>query len=245
MVIKNGGSGMAWKTVMGLAACAALVGLAAGAAAAQDAGAGADGPYSQTVILAISERPAETPDDYVRHMDETLAEAATWSGLEAPDSVRGDLLEAIAATVPPVLPARREDFVILSFAVSVGRFGQPGVADDSSLAEQEPGGSVQDEARCRSSNPDRTFVAFRKIQVGDREGYQCVRAGRFGDSRQLFSIAGIDMDDRRIVTGGHFASMGTASEVARVFAASEEEALRLFDAQVEAVFVRLTRPSER
>ena len=79
---------MAWKKVIGLAVCAALAGLAAGTAAAQEPAAEGDGPYSHTVILAISERPAETPDDYVRYMDETLAEAADWSGLAAPGSVR-------------------------------------------------------------------------------------------------------------------------------------------------------------
>lgn len=236
---------MAWKSVMGLAVGAALAGLAAGTASAQEPVADGDGPYSHTVILAISERPAETPEDYVHYMDQTLAEASVWSGLAAPDSVRADLLDAVAATVPPVLPARREDFVVLSFAVSVGRFGQPGVADGSSLAEQEPGGSVQDEASCRSANPDRTFVAFRTITIGDRVGYQCVREGRIAGTRQLFSIAGIDAEDRRIVTSGHFASMGTEREVARVFAASEQDALRLFDQQAEAVFIRLTRPSGR
>lgn len=236
---------MAWKRRIALAAGAALACLGAGAATAQPSDAAADDPYSHTVILAISERPAETPADYVDFMDEVLGEAAVWSGLEAPASVGPDLLEEVAATVPPGLPARREDLVVLSFAVAVGRFGQPGVADGADLAGQEPGAPVQDEASCRSANPDRTFVAFRAVRIGDRVGFQCVREGRLGDSRQLFSIAGIDVDDRRIVTGGHFAAMGAADEVARVFAASEADALRLFDRQVEAVFLRLTRPSER
>lgn len=231
--------------MIGLAACAALASLVAGAAAAQDAGAGADGPYSQTVILAISERPAETPDDYVRIMDETLGEAAIWSGLDAPGSVRAGLRDAVAATVPPVLPARREDFVVLSFDVAVGRFARPGVADDAGLDRHTLAGSFTDEASCRASHPDRTFVAFRTIRIGERLAYQCFHQGRFGPSRQLYHTAWIDMEDRRIVTGGHFASMGTEDEVARVFAASEQDALRLFDRQVEAVFLRLTRPSAR
>ena len=65
---------MAWKRLIGLAVCAAVAGLTAGAAAAQDAAAEDDNPITRFVILAISERPAETPDDFVRHMDETLTE---------------------------------------------------------------------------------------------------------------------------------------------------------------------------
>lgn len=236
---------MAWKRLIGLAVCAAVAGLTAGAAAAQDAAAEDDNPITRFVILAISERPAETPDDFVRHMDETLTELAAWGELPAPASVRADLRDAVAATVPPVLPVRRDDFVVLSFHVAVGRFARPGVPDGGGVAPEALAGSFTDEASCRSIHPDRTFVAFRTIQVGDRLAYQCLRQGRFGDSRQLYHTAYIDMEDRRIVSGGHFASMGTAGEVARVFAASEQAALRLFDSQTAVVFNRLIRPSER
>lgn len=185
-----------------------------------------------TVILDYDTNPAGTPDGYVIELDRALADLAASSGLPPPASVRHELYGLAVDTIPPVLPARPDDVVTLGFSVGAGRLGEPGVAD-------QEGRSITTRADCEAEFPEDRVIAFRTLSIGARTGYQCLRERRVGPSLKLMSLAWIELGDRRVATASQFGVIGTDAEIERIFAHARTPAMRLFEAQADAVFVRL------
>lgn len=217
-----------WTTI--IAGAFALT-LAVGAVAASPE---VQGPPIQLVLLDYNTDPAATPESYVRELDRVLAELARENGLPAPGSVRSELLGPATATVPATLPARRDDLVTLGFGVGTGGLGEPGVGD------QEGVPNFTTRAECQAQHPDQRVVGFRIIRRGDRQGYQCLRESGVGISRRLHALAWIELDGRRLATSSLFGVMGTEAEAERILWDAAAPAARLFEAQADAVFDRLT-----
>ena len=215
-----------WGTII----AGALVLAAAPAAAAPQAP--PDRPI-QMVLLDYNTDPAATPEAYVRELDRALAELAGQNGLPTPASVRSELLGPAAATVPKILPTRRDDIVTLGFSVGAGRLGEPGVADQEGV----PNFTTREE--CQAQHPDQRVLGFRVIRLRGGRGYQCARESRVGASRRIHALAWIELDDRRLATASLFGVMGSEEEMHRILGDFAVPAMRLFEAQADAVFARL------
>lgn len=203
-------------------------------------------PIIRTVVLAISERRVETPDDFVREFDEALKEIAAEEGLPEPASVGPRLLPLLRAAMPTVFPELRENFVSLAFSLATS----PVPTNEQALAANPNAlPPAQTEADCAAANPGNVIERFRLIERDGGRGDQCIRTFRVGeDSRyvtswNLISTSSIDYPDRRVVAGIHFGAMG--KDVAEVDAVTEPvkaQVIALGDAVADIALSSLKTP---